>query len=69
MNCTIEIETLAGPGGNDIRECDQPAIWTISSAVGGKYGPPAYRCQEHIEGTIGFLVDEPTTTRVYVERI
>jgi hypothetical protein len=67
--CTIEIETLAAPGGNDVRQCDQEAVWIVSSSVGGKYGGPAYRCWDHVGGTIDFLMTERNTQQVLMVRV
>lgn len=67
-NCSIEIETSAAPSGNDVRECDQPAVWMIQSSVGGNLGPPAYRCWEHAGSMIDFLITEPSTTMVLMIR-
>lgn len=69
MNCSIEIETLVAPGDNDVRECDQEAVWIISSSVGGQMGPPAYRCWEHAGNTVDFLMTEPNTTAIHMRRV
>jgi hypothetical protein len=69
MLCTIEIETLAASGSNYVRQCDQEAAWIVSSNVGGKYGPPAYRCWDHVDGTIEFLMRESSTEGVLVVRV
>jgi hypothetical protein len=68
-HCTIEIESAAAPGGPDVRQCDQEAVWMIYSSVGGGYGPPALRCWEHAGSTLDFLITEPTTERVLMERV
>jgi hypothetical protein len=69
VNCTIEIETLAAPGGNDVRQCDQPAVWSIQSSIGGDLGPPALRCWEHAGGTLDFLMTERNTEQILMVRL
>jgi len=70
MNCTIEIESLAASGGNDVRQCDQDAVWIISSSIeGDKFGPAAYRCWEHAGGTVDFLMTERGTDRILMVRV
>jgi hypothetical protein len=69
MNCTIEIESLAAPGGNDVRQCDQEAVWKISSSIGGHFGPPAYRCWEHAGSTLDFLMTLRNTKGIIMERV
>lgn len=67
LRCTIEIEWTSPEGATVHRKCGRPARWAVRQAVrGGQLADSGLRCDDHIGGTLDFLLGEPSTSEIHL---